>query len=215
MTSLKSLKKPKTPRKYLSWSAFYLAKHQPSVWMETYLYGNKRSYQATDFGSKFAKDRHGGKGSENKDIAFAMMFLPKYPKREYIMTANVGCCEILGKFDGYDPRKGIIADDKTRKHLKECLKCTPEKECSNHKRQRWTQARADKEKQFTWYCYIYWKKFKKMPVFKVHWYDYETKELKTFTTTRTLKDFLLLQAEINEVWSWILKVSQEEYQRII
>lgn len=204
---MKNSKRPKlkTPRKYLSWSSFDLARKNPSKWIETYLYGKRYEYKATEFGSEFARARFEGNGSKDHDIDFAMTFLPKYPKREYVMTVSVGSCVILGKFDGYDPRKGIVADDKTTKKLIQ----------NGKPGQVWTQAKVDKFEQFTWYIYIYWKKFKRMPIFRCHWYDWETKQLKTFTTTRTLKDFLLLQSEINRVWSWIEQVSQEEYQRII
>lgn len=192
----------KTPRPYLSWSSFNLFQRSQEEWRRVYLMGNKRDYRGAEFGSKFAKARELDEDSGDNDIEFARMFMPVYPKREYTMKIHNGICVVLGKFDGYDPKKRLIADDKTTKKL-----------IQNGKPGfKWTQQKVDDFKQLTFYGYIYWKKFGVIPNFELNWYDFDSKQLKTFKTERKVVDFLRLHNEINEVWAGIISLCRETYE---
>lgn len=196
--------KVNTPRPYLSWSSFNLFQRSQEAWCQVYLMGNRRDYRGAEFGSKFAKARELDEDSGDNDIEFARMFMPVYPKREYTMKVWNGTCWVLGKFDGYDSRKRLIADDKTTKKL-----------IQNGKPGfKWTQQKVDDFKQLTFYAYIYWKKFGVIPSLELNWYDFDSKQLKTFKTERKVVDFLRLHNEINEVWAGIIALCRETYEII-
>lgn len=165
-----------------------------------YLMGVKRQYAGTAFGSRFAEAREANEDCEDDDINYARAFLPTYPKREYIMKAWNGTCFVLGKFDGYDPKKRVIADDKTTKKISENGRPNP-----------WTQRRVDDLDQLTWYAYVYWKKFGRIPDLVLHWYDADSKKIKTFKTARTVQDMLRIHHEINKTWKEIVEFCEKAY----
>ncbi len=192
-----------TPRPYLSHSSYKLFKSNREEWKRQYIMGIRRQYASTAFGSRFAEAREANVDCDDEDINFARMFLPVYPKREHEMKVWNGTCWVLGIFDGYDPRKPLIADDKTTKRMSESGRPQP-----------WTQNRVDKLMQLTWYAYIYWKKFHRIPQLELNWFDFDTKAIKTFRTTRTIGDMLQIHHEINKTWKEIELFCEEAYKII-
>ena len=197
-----------TPRPYLSWSQYNLFNRSPAEYKKRYITDPEKKFENkyTRFGKEVARMRE--KGDKFEGLEHIRTFLPDYPNKEYTMTALVTIdkkkVELLGKFDGCDLRKHIVADDKTGLH--------------------WSQAKADKTEQLTFYAFIYWKKKGINPKLYIHWIQTEvedsgdivaTGKVETFSTTRTIKDFLVLQAKINKVWRGIVRMTDEEWSKVI
>lgn len=197
-----------TPRNYLSYSQYNLFKKSPERYKKVYILGEdniKNRY--TEFGRKIALIREGKEITEDKIINMMLDFLPSYPNREEELRVRVKVGRkfivLLGRCDGVDFEKHIIADDKTGK--------------------KWTQKMADNSEQLTWYAYLYYKKFKIIPSLEINWIETEeefgqvvaTGNIKTFKTTRTVKDFIKLQSEINKVWLGIEKMVELEWSKVV
>ena len=181
-----------------------LFKRSPEEWKKVYLLGQKREYAGAEFGKKFAKAREDEDDGGDEDIAYARTFLPSYPQREVVMQATVGPCSILGRFDGYDPERNLIADDKTTRKIKD----------NGKKGFQWTQQKVDKAVQLTWYDLIYWKNFGRHANLELNWFDWDSMKLKTFKTSRGTNDSLILMGEIKKVWSGVLYLCEETYNNI-
>lgn len=200
---MNSKKVIETPRSYLSYSSWKLFRRNKQEWINTYLMGHSRDFKGTQFGKDFAKARELDQDNGDSDGNFARIFMPKYPKREHQMEATLTWkdlqqCTMHGKFDGYDPRKRLIADDKTTYSTK-------------GKAHVWTQKEVDELEQLTWYAYIFWKKFGTLPRLELNWYNRNTNQIKTFRTVRTVKDFLKLNVEIKKTWREILETCDAFY----
>lgn len=198
-----------TNRAYLSWSSYSLFKRSKREWVEKYLQG-RAGYQNryTIFGSRMARIRSGEEETKDELIKSIITFLPQYPSKEYIMTAEIKVDKkpltLYGKFDGVDFRKHVIGDDKT------CLKM-------------WSQGQVHAFQQLTWYAYIYYINKKIIPKLELNCIETEvidgklvaTGRIKVFETKRTLKDFLFLQADINRVWKEIVDLCAQEWKSIV
>jgi hypothetical protein len=174
------------------------------MYKKVYLDGIKFTSKQMRFGSKMAEQRE----SDELDEHFKM-FLPKYPRREYEMRVEVDFeknkkLELLGRFDGVDFRRHVIGDDKTGVT-------------------EWTQAKADKLEQLTFYALIYWKSKKVIPKLELNWIETEivagvvraTGKVVCFKTTRTMQDLLKLLSEINSVWRGIIKLCEKEFAKVV
>lgn len=191
-----------TPRPYLSWTQFNVFSHSPAQYRQRYIFGEQGAYtRAMAFGKEMALKREAG---DDEGIEHLTMFLPKYPRREYEMTAPVIIDDkeviLLGKFDGVDLRKHIIGDDKTGKH--------------------WTQAMVNKDEQLTWYSFIYWRAKGILPKLQLNWIEtiegsIATGKVETFETMRTVKDFLSLTYKIRKVWRGISQLCEKEWSSVL
>lgn len=199
-----------TPRPYFSWTQYAIFSHSPEQYRKRYIFGESGpNTPAMIFGREMAKCRE---EDNYEGIEHIEMFLPKYPRREYEMTCPIVIDKkkviLLGVFDGVDLEKHIIGDDKTG------LK--------------WTQAMVDKEEQLTWYAFIYWKITGKMPRLQLNWIETKrplsyvapkliraTGKVETFETTRTIKDFVVLNHKINKAWRGILALCNKEWGKVL
>jgi len=191
-----------TPRAYFSWSQYNLFGRSPESYRQRYIYGDE-GFKSKEmlFGKQMAEIRENGE--EDK---FILSKFSQYPRREYEITATVKIdgkkVVLLGKLDGVNLRKHIIGEDKTGKFL--------------------NIGSVSRLEQLTWYAYLYYLKFKKIPKLEVNWI--ETKEengkilatgnVKTFQTQRTIADFLRLHAKINARWRGVLKLCAKELNEI-
>lgn len=194
-----------TPRPYLSWSQYHLFGSSKKAYQKAYFEGQTFENKYTIFGKEVAQMRE--KGVEIDGWEHINMFLPDYPRLEHVMTAEVLIDKqnvvLLGRFDGVDLRRHIIGDDKTG------LK--------------WTQERADKEEQFTFYSYIYWLNKKVIPRVRVCWIEtvvrdgevVATGKIETFETTRTVQDFINLQGKVNKRWRGIIELGEREWAKVL
>lgn len=185
----------------MSWSAFDLFRKNPEQFRERYFYG-KEGFQSDKmaFGKAFAKAMEVGEETGDSDVDFPAQFMPKYPEREFEMRANLNSsCVVLGKFDGYAPKTkatvATIGEYKTGTSL-------------------WNQNRVDKCEQLTWYAMCHYLAKKAIPAIRLHWYHTGTKQIKSFYTTRNLRQVMKIAGEAIGVWEQIKKMSQEEYSKI-
>jgi hypothetical protein len=145
-------------------------------------------------GSRLADGLEKGKDEED-DAMFNMLiaFLPAYPKREFNMKVNFEGIPLVAKFDGFDEKVLDIGEYKSGK--------------------KWTQKMVDNHGQLTFYAFTIWLKYGKFPSkIQLHWAEtaedddgvlYLTGKIKTFTTTRTLKDIILFSKRIKTAWAGI------------
>jgi len=194
------------PREYLSWSSYDLFGRSPKRWKKRYIDGEEYQNARMAFGKRFALMREGKLNSDGFEKVLA--FIPDYPKTEHEMRTVIKVDKkpvtLLGIFDGFDPRKKIIADDKTGV--------------------KWTQKIADATEQLTFYAFIYWKETGNIPKLRIHWVQTEvmpnglvvaTGKVETFETTRTIQDFIRLNSEINKRWRGIVALCDAEWAKVI
>lgn len=189
----------KLPRPYLSWSQMNLWEQNPELYKEVYIYGRENyPSEYLELGKEMAEALEKGK-SKNPIIKHLLIFLPKYPKVEYEIKAKLGDIPLLGRFDGYNPRKKIIGEFKTGV--------------------KWTQGMADKSDQLTFYALLIWLKYKKLPnEILLHWVKTENKDgelkltgdIKTFRTKRSLSEILRFSARIKKCWAGINELCRQE-----
>ena len=206
-----------TPRPYLSWNQYDLFGKSKEGFRKLYMQGKTFSNPYTVFGNELALMRE--KEEYPDDLENIRLFLPHYPKREYVMTAQIRIdgkqVMLLGRFDGVDLRRHIIGDDKTGLATHVTAKGNISKE--------WDQKRADKSEQVTFYSFIYWKKKRVIPKFRIHWLEtreknkkvFATGRVETFETTRTMKELLLLSVKISERWRGIIQLCEEEWSKVL
>ena len=198
------------PEGYLNWSMYSLFRSSPEAWYKRYILkeeGFKNKYM--EFGGKMALLREGKEKTEDEIIRSVLIFLPQYPNREYELTAPIKIAKkpviLLGTVDGVDFRRHIVADDKTG------LKGN------------WTQKIVDNAKQLTWYSMIYLLMKGRLPNLELNWIETEvvnskvvaTGNIKTFTTTRTLKDIVLLRSDVNKVWIEMQKMCDNKWKEVL
>ena len=179
----------KLPRGYLSYSQLVLWEKNKNAYYQIYYEGvptSSNKYMV--YGKQVAEYLENGKMEKyNKDFEFLSIILPTYPKREYPIKVMYEGIKLYGKFDGFNPRKLEVGEYKTGK--------------------KYTQAMVDKNDQLTFYAFMVWLKYKKIPALKLCWI--ETRELnddevcitgkhKIFEAKRTVKDFLLLGKRIRK-----------------
>lgn len=195
---------PKTPRPYLSWSAFDLFRRNKEEFRQRYFYG-KQGFQSEkmEFGKAFASAMEVGAETGNLDVDFPAQFMPKYPKREHEMRVEIEdpksgqTIVLLGKFDGYDPDRDppIIGEYKTGTS-------------------KWSKGRVDQNDQLTWYAMVHLKATGKMPVLWLHAYHNEKKTIESFATARTTIEVMAMMGKAISVWREIVKMAEEEYSKI-
>lgn len=146
-------------------------------------------------GKLLAEARERG-SDKDPTLDFLAVFMPSYPKREYEIRVNFEGIPLFGKLDGYNPWKKIIGEDKTGKNF--------------------TQRMADQSDQLTMYSLMVWKKSRLIPQINLHWAKTIevqglslTGDFKTFETSRTLKDFILLSKRLKIAWEGILEMGKE------
>ena len=176
-----------SPKGYLSWSQLSLFEKDPNLYYQVYIEGlNQFRTKYLELGKRMAEDLERGFDEEH-DPLFEMIivFLPSYPEREYEVRGVFDNIPLLGKLDGWNEKTMTIGEYKTGK--------------------KWTQAMADNTGQLTFYAFLIWLKYGKLPkkIF-LHWArtdeDMEgnlflTGEIKTFSTERTMKDIILFRSE--------------------
>lgn len=141
--------------------------------------------------------------TKNPAIKHLLDFMPKYPKREVEISAVIDGIPIMGKLDGFDPKKLTIGEDKASR--------------------KFTQAIVDSHGQLTFYAALVYAKYKKLPkrIF-LHWARTEdsengpefTGEVKTFETKRTLRDIGSFLGRIRNGWAGIQWLTKKSYAKI-
>jgi hypothetical protein len=182
--------KPKTPRPYLSHSQMQMVLTDPDRYVRVYLEKQEQeTNEAMEFGSAVHKALEAGETEhENAMIAHALLYLPKYEKREVKIRAKVGGIPLYGIMDGYDPKQNVGGEVKTG-------------------RSEWNQRRVDRHGQLTFYSLIK----PKIEDWRLHWLNTATGEIKTFETRRTNLDRLRFFGEVKEAWETIKKLTAEYY----
>ena len=194
-----------TPRPYFSFSSYRLFGQSPDKWRKHYLLGEEGiQTPAMAFGKEMALIRENG---NDEGLEHLTMFLPKYPRREVEMTTVIKVdgkkVILLGKFDGADFKKHLIGEDKTGKS--------------------WTQKMADDSEQLTWYAFLYFQRKKIIQKLELNWVATTTQdgkivatgEVKTFSTLRTHKDFIILLSKINKRWRGITALAEREWKNVL
>ena len=187
-------KKVKTPRPYFSYRQFSIVERDPELYREMYFgEGTQYDNEAMEFGRKVHDSIAKGEEAGDVEVDHAKMVLPAYPKQHYDVKAKIpGEITLMGQFDGFDPRKMILADYKT----------------GNTK---WSQKMVDGSDQLTFYSYICMMRYKKpLRAIKLHWYSRKTGIVTTFQTTRSKIDMMRLHPRIQKAWNMVLKISEEE-----
>lgn len=205
----------KLPRPYMSWSSYFLFKRSPKEWVKRYVYGEKGpTSKWYEFGKMVSLAREEGIESNDPMVQHLVNFVPSYPHTNYEMTATVMIdgkkVKLLGKFDGVDLRAHIIGEDKSglATHVTKSGNISKE----------WNQKKVDTWEQLTWYSYIYKKSVGRIPRLRLHWFEtvekngeiQATGNVKTFSTTRTVRDFIVLQANINKVYRGMIEAIKAE-----
>ena len=196
---MRKSKKPqvKTPRPYLSWSQLNLWERDKELYRRTYIDGLKQFENVYLKTGKALADRlETGIKTDNKMIEYLALMLPKYPKVEFEIRANFKGIPVLGRLDCYDPKKRIVGEIKTGKN--------------------WSQGMVDKSGQLTFYAMLVWLKTKKLPSkIRLHWAKTKLDsdgdlqivgDIKTFYTTRSISDIILMYGRVKKCWSEIIKM---------
>src|SRR3990167_2427576 len=186
--------KIKTPREYLSWSQMNLFERNPELYREVYIEGREiYSTPALETGKNLATALENG-GSDDAMIEHLRRFLPSYQKVEYEIKAKLGEINLLGKLDGFNPRKKIIGEIKTGK--------------------KFTQKMVDTNGQLTFYALLVWLKYKTLPEIYLHWCKSNngelTGEIKTFKTQRSQLDLMKFIPRIKKCWEGIQQLCSEK-----
>lgn len=189
-----------SPRGYLSWSQLNLWEKDPNLYYQVYIEGlDQFRTKYLELGKRMADGLENGFDIEH-DPMFEMLiiFLPAYPKREFEVKAEFEGIPLLGKFDGFDEEILDLGEYKTGK--------------------KWTQGSVDNSGQLTFYAFLIWLKYGKFPSkIQLHWArtdeDMEgtlflTGEMKTFTTTRSMKDIILFSKRIKTAWAGICELGK-------
>lgn len=154
-----------------------------------------------EFGSRFAEMMEQGRG-DDEFTEFLSIFTSS-PQREVTLTGQVGEVPILGKFDGFDKKRMIVTDHKTSMHP-------------------WTQPKADKHGQFTFYALLVYLNYGKIPIIRVQWIKTMKKRgeitltgrHETIETKRTMQDIISMSARIKKAWKEIGTASYKEYNKL-
>jgi len=187
-------KKSKTPRPYLSYTQMRIWEKSPELYRQIYILGNiQEETAAMRLGKELAEALELNRESDISLINYAKIFLPAYPKREFELKHKINGIVMLGKLDGFDPKKRIIGEYKL----------------GNTK---WSQRMADKCDQLTFYETIYYFKYKRPANFLwLHHINLEG-QIKSFITCRTMKDRYCLLYRVNNAWEGIKNLSKKFYE---
>jgi len=189
-----------TPRPYLSYSQMILWERDKEQYRRRYFDGIQQpTNQYLETGKKLADRLETGIESGDEFIEYLALFMPKYPATEFEIQAEWDGISILGRLDGFSNKGKIIGEYKTGK-------------C-------WNQNMVDKSDQLTFYSALVWLKYGRLPskIF-LHWAKTEIDEfgilringeIRTFETTRTLSDIILLRGRIVKCWTGIKEMSKK------
>ncbi len=181
---------------YLSWSKLSLWERDKRLFKQVYIDGIKEESWAMDQGSRMAHAMETGESSGDPIIEQGKMFLPKLKKAEFKVEVDCLVCPLVGKLDTFDPRTKSFRDHKTGKWP-------------------WTQKKVNEHGQITFYCYLIWLKYKKLP--PMMWLDWlntdpESKDygrVKSFATGRSMSDLIKMHSRIKSAWAGISQLAKE------
>ena len=188
-------KKIKTPRPYLSYSQMSLWEKNPDEYKRIYFEGGEGFYNsAMELGSKLSEALEEDIHSDISIVEHGRIFLPAYAKKEYQLKVETEVCPLLSKLDTFSSRPLKFREYKTGK--------VP-----------WTQGKVDKSMQITFYTYVIWRKYKKLPSpIHLDWLctdpDKNYGMIKSFETTRTITDLIKFHVRIKKCWQGILEMSE-------
>ena len=140
--------KIKTPRKYLSYSQMILVEQSPKAYIKHYFNDEDFTNDGMILGKQMAEALEDDIESDIPIIEQAMIFLPKYSRRDREIVVTVGGLILLGKPDTFEPRG--------KKKFREYKSGNTA----------WTQKKVDKCDQITFYAMLIY--FKYGVIFKVH-----------------------------------------------
>lgn len=192
-----------TPRPYLSWSQLQLFESSPQAWVRRYIYGEKFTNPAMEFGREIAEGLEKDE-TDNPAVEHMRTFLPAYPEKEYEIKVKWKGVPLLGKLDQADPKNLTFNEIKTGTVA-------------------WTQRRVDTHGQITFYWLLFWQKHGWPEKAGLSWAPTALNEdgnpmitgmIKTFTTIRTLGDISAMSVRIQKAWDGIQKVTKKEYAKI-
>lgn len=187
----------------LSYSRYRCWKSGKKQYYKQYILGEKMGSRYMEFGSYFAKLLEDDSESGEDEIERVRAFIPTYKTREKVIEVKHAGVPLLIKPDGLDLKKHIIGEFKTGK--------------------RWNQRMADESEQITFYAFVYWLTFKKIPKTYLHWVETRVAEdggievtgyAETFDTPRTMEDFLKLFPKLKTAYREIVEFTKSEYAKI-
>lgn len=183
--------------KYLSWSKMNLFEKDPNQFYQVYFEGlDQYRSKFLELGSRLSKVLENGIDEErDPTFEFVATFLPAYPEREKDMKVVFEGVPLRIKLDGWNKKTFTVGEYKSGR--------------------RWTQSMVDKCDQLTFYAAVIWMIYKKIPNFLLHWAKTEedeegnlklTGDLRTFKTTRRLKDIILMVKRMKKAWKEICEM---------
>jgi len=192
-------KRLKTPRPYLSYSQKVLFDNDPDMYRQVYFEGKTLPVNKyMRFGRLFADIMESDEKTSGT-LELVRVFAPREPKQEYKIKVNADGIPLFGILDQFNPysKPKRIREDKTGK--------------------KWTQRMVDKNEQLTFYAYMVYLKYGKIPDLFLDWFKTKvvgedvqlTGDITTFRTKRTLKDLLFYHAELNRTWVGIKEMAKE------
>lgn len=182
-----------------------LVEASPRKYLEKYIYGEEMpTNKAQRFGKKVAEALAGEKdfGEIDKDVIISLT--PNLKLREF---------EILIQTKGKDPITILAKLDGISEDFKELIEHKTGPEGS------WTQEKADKWPQITFYCMVVYLLKGIIPKVKlIHIVTakdengeyYMTGTVRRYLTERTLKDILIMQARTRRAWNKIGRTIDKE-----
>lgn len=202
-------KKLLNPRGYLSHTQIDMWLGSKDRYIRNYFRGEQdrgSSYQ--DFGSKVATAQETGEETDDELINTLIALLPRYPKHEHEIRANLdtpaGSVILLGKLDQFHDVTLAFRDTKTG-------------------RVPWTQAKANKSRQVKHYAALIYLKHGKLPPeawidwAETEWLDGElslTGKIQSFHVKPTLPDILQYLALASRVAREIDAAYREELAKM-
>ena len=190
-------------KSYLSYSQYSTFLASKKSYINTYILGNKFDNKYLRFGKMIAdvlENRDKKNKNDNEEWAIELLETPEHSELELLEEFNK--IPLFGKLDGYNESTKTIKEYKTGK--------IP-----------WTQAKADKHEQLTFYAIMISKRYKiKIEDIKIELDWLETIEdvdgemlltglKKTFKTKRTNKDLIRIYPKIKRVWKGIEELVDE------
>lgn len=174
-----------------SWSQHSSWQYDKNQWYDRYILGNKTpSSPALEFGKKFADAAEWGT---------PMAPILVYPITEHGITAKLDDLEMVGFLDGWHPEEKKLIEYKTGKA-------------------KWDQKRVDEHGQLTFYALLHYLANQIKPEdihMTLQWLPTTTLpdftfgligEIHTFETSRTMRDTLILAADIKST-----RIEMERY----
>lgn len=191
------------PRPYLSYSQLQLVERSPDTYRRVYVEGKDGySNSAMDFGSKIGNLLESNEMSGYADIDLVLSQIPRYelPEHEIFVSLNNGRYPIplIAKLDSVKIDLSAGIEYKTGKGI-------------------WTQSKADKNDQITFYDTCIWLKTGHIPAFELIWaetvHEYGkvrfTGKIKRFKTARNMSDILRMMKRMKDAWALIQKITDE------